>query len=78
MLQLVLNTMAAHSFNFIIPDVHSGVHTIEVMAKIETTQDGTPLEDDVQGVALSDATLGKGTLTVDCVRFVNKDAQIEL
>lgn len=78
MLQLVLNTMAAHSFNFIIPDVHSGVHTIEVMAKVETTQDGTPLDDDVQGIALSDATLGKGSLTVDCVRFVNKDAQIEL
>jgi hypothetical protein len=66
-LQLILDTMSAHSFNFIAPDVSVGEHTIEVEARIDwnTTVNG----EQVGTEALATAYLGKGTVTVDCVRM---------
>ena len=70
-LELLLDTMNANAFNFILPDLTSGTHTIEVQARInlEATAD--------QGSAQSRAYLGKGSVTVEEVRMV-KDAAIEL
>lgn len=71
-IELILDTMDAHAFNFIAPDLtFSGVHTIEVQAMIETdtsTQEGT---------ASATATIGKGSVTIELVRMI-KGEDIEL
>lgn len=70
-IELILDTMDAHSFNFIIDDLTSGVHTIEVQAMIET--DTTKQE----GTASASALIGKGSVTVELVRMI-KGEDIEL
>ena len=71
-LQLILATMTANSFNFIANDVESGLHTIDVQAKLEyKTVDGTTVENPGVGEALANAYLGKGSVTVECVRMVS-------
>jgi hypothetical protein len=71
-IELILDTMDAHAFNFVAPDLtFSGVHTIEVQAMIETdtsTQEGT---------ASATATIGKGSVTIELVRMI-KGEDIEL
>ena len=69
-LQLVLRTMNANAFNFILDDLTPGVHTVAVQARIVTTAD-------VPGDTLSWATIGKGSVTVEEVRMI-KDEDIEL
>jgi len=70
-LELILNTMSANSFNFIMDDLTSGVHTIEVQAMIVT-------DTDVQaGTAAAWATIGKGSVTIELVRMI-KGEDIEL
>lgn len=56
---LILDTTAAHSFNFLAYDIGSGSHTIEAYARL--SKDG-----EVSGDGSSDASasLGKGTLAV--------------
>jgi hypothetical protein len=66
-LQLILDTMSAHSFNFIASDVPVGVHSIEVLAKIDWSS--AVGEGDTLSQASARAYLGKGTVTVDCVRM---------
>lgn len=70
MLQLILDTMAAHSFNFIAPDVSVGDHTVVVEAKLYylASPEGTVLEDETSAAA--DAYLGKGSVTIEEVRMV--------
>jgi len=70
MLQLILDTMAAHSFNFIAPDVSVGDHTIEVQARLSyiTTTDSTELG--AEAAAAADAYLGKGSVTIEEVRMI--------
>ena len=71
-IELILDTMDAHAFNFVAPDLtFSGVHTIVVQAMIETatsTQEGT---------ASATATIGKGSVTIELVRMI-KGEDIEL
>lgn len=55
---LILDTKAAHSFNFLAYNIGSGSHTIEAYAKL--TKDGTAQ----MGETDSSASLGKGTLSV--------------
>jgi hypothetical protein len=67
-LELILDTMTANSFNFIFPDVTSGVRLIEVQAKIntwtESTLDsGAKVKD--SGDGSDDFIIGDDTLTVD-------------
>ncbi len=64
---LILETMSSHTFNFIIPNVSSGDHTIEVQAKIATDASWQA------GSASADAVIGKGSVTVDEVRFIKGD-----
>ena len=57
---LVLETKAAHSFNFLAFNIGSGSHTVEAYARLSRNGEvvtGT-------GAASANASLGKGTLTV--------------
>ena len=56
---LILDTKAAHTFNFLANNIGSGGHTIEAYARL--SKDGS-----VEGLGASDASasLGKGTLSV--------------
>ena len=70
-IELILDTMDAHSFNFIIDDLTSGVHTVEVQAMIDTAAvEG-------EGTASASASIGKGSVTVELVRMI-KGEDIEL
>jgi hypothetical protein len=62
--ELILDTMDAHSFNFVVDDLESGVHTVDVQAKIETDTDYD------QGNADAWAMVGKGSMSVEEVRFI--------
>jgi len=67
---LVLDTSSAHSFNFILPNVGTGIHTLTVQAQIST--DNTSIFSTTNGgVSASNALFGLGSLTVDSVRLVN-------
>jgi len=68
-IQLILNTMGAHHFNFVAANVTPGVHIVTVKATITT------LVDNVNANAM--ALVGKGTLTVEEVRATNKPDGIE-
>jgi hypothetical protein len=70
-LELVLNTMNANAFNFIIEDLSSGVHTIDVQARINLAHSAQA------GAASAMAFIGKGSLTVEEVRLI-KNPLIEL
>jgi archaellum component FlaG (FlaF/FlaG flagellin family) len=71
-LELVLDTMNANSFNFILDDLTAGVHTVEVQAKITTATEVDT------GEAEAYATIGKGSVTVESVRMIqNEDFLLE-
>lgn len=65
-ISLALDTTSAHSFNFILLNVGTGMHTIHVQARASSASSGTN-----GGVAISDALYGLGSLTVESVRLVN-------
>ncbi len=70
-INLILKTMAAHHYNFLVANLVSGVHLIDVQVKIESvTQAGA-------GSASATATVGQGTLTVEEVRATNLPNGIE-
>jgi len=70
-LELVLDTMNANSFNFILDDLTSGVHTVEVQARISSVAEAGA------GVAVAKATIGKGSMTVEEVRLIqNEDIEL--
>ncbi len=63
-LELLLDTMHANGYNYLMDDVGVGVHRIEVQARIDT-------DTWVQaGSSEALATIGKGSLTVEEVRLV--------
>ncbi len=66
-LQLILQTLNANSFNFLAPNVTSGVHTVEVQAKTSANV-GT----DAESGALSgaEAFIGAGSVMVEEVRMI--------
>ena len=67
---LVLDTTAAHSFNFILTNVGVGTHTLWVQAQA-ATENTSPFTTTNGGVAISNALFGLGSLTIDAVRLVN-------
>lgn len=70
-LNLVLKTMNANSFNFVLDDLGAGNHTIEVQAKIDSATSAQA------GSAEAKATIGKGSVTVEEVRMVqNEDIEL--
>lgn len=63
-LNLILDTMAAHHFNFVLDDLGSGEHTVQIQARVITDK-GAQL-----GSASAFGSVGKGSLTVEEVRLV--------
>ena len=73
-IELILETTTANSFNFVKDDLSSGVHTIEVQARI-----GFPVDENTsqQGQTEARGMIGKGSVTVEEVRLI-KDEDILL
>lgn len=66
MIELILDTMAAHHFNFVAANLSSGTHTLEVKVGIGVdTSSGA-------GSASATAGVGRGSLTVEEVRAINQ------
>ena len=63
-IQLVLDTMAAHSFNFILPDLPVATYLVEVRAKIDSDTSK------IKGSAEANATIGLGSVTIEAVRMI--------
>ena len=70
-IELILDTMAAHSFNFIMADLRPGEHAVEVQAMISTSSGSG------SGSASSNATIGNGSVTVEELRMI-KGEDIQL
>ena len=66
-IELILDTMAAHHFNFVARDLESGDHTVEVQVSISSSTNGD---------ATATVTVGNGSLTVEEVRAINQDGGI--
>jgi hypothetical protein len=62
---LLLDTTAAHHFNFIQSNLGQGTHSVVVKAKISNSTAVT------NGTASASALLGKGSLSVETVQAVN-------
>ncbi len=71
-IQLLLNTTAAHHFNFIQANLGQGVHDVVVKAKISNSAQY------VNGSATATALLGKGSLSIEEVQAVNSTDGIVL
>jgi len=67
---LVLDTTAAHAFNFILPNVGAGTHTLVIQAQL-STENTSVMSTTNGGVSVSNALFGLGSLTIDAVRLVN-------
>jgi len=72
-IELILDTMDAASFNFVAVDVPQGIHTISVQASIGTLTTTTS----TGGSASAHALVGKGSMTVESVRLI-KDPNVVL
>lgn len=68
-LQLILRTLNANAFNFVYPDVSSGVHNITVQARAQASVN---FADDPTGgnLAGAEAFLGAGAVVVEEVRMI--------
>ena len=86
-LQLILSTMAAHTFNFIATDVPTGDHKIEVQVKLTyEVGDGVDiysrpdLADEANQLDMSGSTawIGKGSVLIDVVRMVKGEDVIPM
>ncbi|MFL6624159.1 MAG: hypothetical protein ACJ8NR_16340 [Sulfurifustis sp.] len=64
-IDLILETMGAHHFNFVVPNLAVGTHRLELQARI-TSSTGS-----MSGSSSAAALIGKGSFTVEEVRAVN-------
>lgn len=71
-ISLLLDTLAAHSFNFVCMNLDAGVHDILVQAKINMDEYA------MQGEAEAKAMIGKGTVVVEEVRMIQDDSDVVL
>jgi hypothetical protein len=69
--QLILDTMNANSFNFILDGVGAGVHSVSVFARIDLSSEAEA------GEAEARAAIGHGTVTIETVRLA-KNTPIDL
>jgi hypothetical protein len=65
--ELIQDTMSANSFNFVLDDLSSGAHTIEVQARIDLGASAQA------GSSVAKATIGRGSMTVEEVRMVKNE-----
>ncbi len=87
MLQLILDTMQANSFNFIVPDLKAGLHTVQIEAKLSYMASGNLVQETIdtvavtmaEGEAFARAYLGNGSVTVEVVRMIkDEDVVVDL
>ncbi len=70
-LQMVLETMNANSFNFIVPDLTAGVHMVQVQARMNLGGSAQT------GSAKARALIGRGSVTAESVRMIrNEDIEL--
>jgi hypothetical protein len=69
---LLLDTMNANSFNFILDDLGSGVHSVSVYAKVDLSTES------MEGSAEAKALIGKGSMAVEEIRFIKSEDIAEL
>jgi flagellar basal body-associated protein FliL len=75
---LILDTMDAHSFNFVIPDLTTGEYIVVVQAMLEAYTELGGTEMTGEGSAVADASIGYGTVTIEQVRMIKGEELIEL
>ena len=84
MLALILDTMTANSFDFIMSDLAAGDHTVAVYADLSYQHTGQQFVDsaDLSKWAPEDirtrAYIGKGPVTIESVRMVKGDGPAEI
>lgn len=66
-LQLILKTLNANAFNFVAPNLQSGVHTIEVQAKSSAATSATGVNGSLGN---ANAFIGAGSVSVESVRMI--------
>ena len=71
-LELILNTMSANSFNFVVADLTPGNHVITVEAKI--IANGAAEEGKFEAMAM----VGQGSVTIELVRMVKGEDYLQL
>jgi len=71
-LDLILNTMSANSFNFVVADLTPGEHVITVEAKI--IANGAAEEGKYEAMAM----VGQGSVVIELVRMVKGEDYLEL
>lgn len=71
MINLILETMAAHHYNFVVANLAAGTHTVDVQVRIGTTAEAGA------GTASAMAGVGRGSLTIEEVRATNAPNGIE-
>lgn len=71
-LDLILNTMSANSFNFVVADLTPGNHVITVEAKI--IANGEAEEGEYEAMAM----VGQGSVVIELVRMVKAEDYLEL
>jgi hypothetical protein len=70
-IELLLETMAAHSFNFVLMNLPVDTYLVEVKARVasDTT---IPMDgDEEMGEAEANATIGLGSVTIEAVRMIH-------
>lgn len=79
MIRLTLNTLTAHSFNFVLPDCPAGTHEVAVFARLTYTDTDEAFRDPLDGFdpeetfGFSHAYIGKGSVAIEEVRMVKSD-----
>jgi hypothetical protein len=66
-LQLILKTLNANAFNFVAPDLASGVHAIEVQARSSAATSATGVNG---SLGSANAFIGAGSVSVESVRMI--------
>lgn len=86
-LQLILDTMQANSFNFVVPDLVAGEHTVQIQAKLSYVASGNLAQDTIdqdvvimaEGQSFARAYLGNGSVTIETVRMIKgEDVIVDL
>ena len=68
---LILDTLSAHHYNFVVPNLGPGVHHCELQIRIDTQEAFT------NGSATAWAAVGRGSFTIEEVRARNTEDGIE-
>ena len=76
-IDLILDTMDANGFNFIYADLGSGVHKVEVQARITTNTDASGGTTGLSG-AEAKGYIGYGSVTVESVRMIKGEDVVDL